>query len=208
LENAALYESQKNSKEQVKASLKEKEILLKEIHHRVKNNMQIISSLLNLQADQVKDPEDIELFYSSQRRIRTMAIVHEKLYQSKDFSSIDFGDYISDLMDYLSHSFSSHNKNINISLNCESLYLKIDSAIPCALIIQELVSNSFEHAFIEKKSGNIQISLIRDQAGFCNLTIKDDGIGVPESFNLKKTGTLGLHLVELLCQQINGSIAQ
>jgi PAS domain S-box-containing protein len=187
----------------IRNSLKEKETLIKEIHHRVKNNMQVISSLLLLQSQQIQDEKVLELYKESQMRIKSMALVHEKLYQSPDLSRIEFIGYIRSL----THVLASANRNANVQLQVETLsneiYLSIDIAIPCGLIINELVSNAYKHAFPHSRKGIIKVALnFQEKNNNYALVISDDGIGVnvPE----QKTSSLGLHLVKALTTQING----
>jgi len=188
--------------EKIKASLKEKEIMLKEIHHRVKNNLQIIISLLNLQSQKLKDETVIKTFSESRNRIYSMALVHDKLYQSEDFSNIDFSDYISTMARHLFATYVSSDK-ISLELNVQPIDLGLDIAIPCGLIINELISNALKYAFPENRKGCLNISLKDTISDHYVLIVKDDGVGLPEKFNYEETDTLGLRLVQLLCEQIN-----
>ena len=194
----------KRMEEQIKASLREKEMLLREIHHRVKNNMQLISSLLRLQSGYIKDKKYIEMLKESQNRIRSMAFIHEKLYQSKDLANIDFNGYIKNLADDL---FRSYGASISIALktDIEGVSLEIDTAIPCGLIINELVSNSLKHAFPEDREGEIKIALRRTDRNEVELVVSDDGIGIPEDLDFRNTESLGLQLVTSLAEsQLQG----
>jgi len=186
-------------------SLKEKEVLLKEIHHRVKNNLQIISSLLNLQSAYIKDKDSIELFKESQNRVRSMALIHEKLYQSKDMSQIDFSDYVSELVSNLFSSYSLNSALITLHQDIRNIMLGIDLAINLGLIINELVSNAFRHAYSGGRKGNLFISMKKDGHNF-ELIIEDDGIGFPLDIDFKKTESLGLQLIVTLVDQIGGEI--
>jgi PAS domain S-box-containing protein len=192
------------NEKQIRVSLKEKELLLKEIHHRVKNNMQIISSLLGLQSSHVKDDRDAALFEVSQHRVRSMALVHEKLYQSEGLSGIDFQDYITDLVEELHNSYYLGGR-VAIVINAKNILVDIDDAIPCSLIIHELVSNAMKHAFPDERTGNITIEFFRN-GGDNVLRIRDDGVGLPDGFDYQDTGSLGLQLVNALTQQLRGSI--
>jgi PAS domain S-box-containing protein len=194
----------KTAENQIKSSLNEKNILLKEIHHRVKNNMQIISSLLSLQTKFVNDEEALDILKESQNRVRSMAIIHEKLYQSKDISQINFGDYIQSLVYNLFYSYNANNTDIKPVYNVEDLNLNIDTAVPCGLIISELVSNSLKYAFPTKKSGEILISL-KFKDGKYQLIVRDNGVGMPE-FDVDKLDSLGLLLVFNLTEQLEGDI--
>ncbi|MBI4682149.1 MAG: HAMP domain-containing protein [Nitrospirae bacterium] len=192
-------------------SLREKEVLLKEIHHRVKNNMQVISSLLNLQARQISDKQYIELFNESRNRIASMALVHEKLYNSKDLTNIDFKDYINCLANELFSFYGISPKKILLKISSENIRLPIDTAIPCGLIINELVSNSLKYAFPEGKNGEINIILDKtsadDNDNFYNLTVSDNGIGIPGDLDIRRLKSLGLQLVITLVEhQLKGGM--
>ncbi|MCI4626971.1 MAG: PAS domain S-box protein [Candidatus Magnetoovum sp. WYHC-5] len=193
----------------LKQSLEEKNILIKEIHHRVKNNMQIISSLLGLQVMAVKDEKYKEILQESQSRIKTMALVHEKLYQSEDLIRIDFKDYISSVLVDLINTFGEHTHHIKITTDIESIFIEIDIAIPVALIINEILTNSIKHAFPDDRQGDISISIHNLN---CNndynteLIIKDNGIGLPQNINMDNLSTLGLSLVTALSQQLDAYI--
>ena len=215
IENARLYEQaqreiteRKRAETLLKGSLKEKEVLLKEIHHRVKNNMQIISSLLRLQAWRIKNKKMQEMFNVSQDRIKSMALIHEKLYQSKDLARIDFSDYTKSLVNNLVSMYRAGMEDIDIKLEMEEFYLDINTAIPLGLIINELVSNSLKHAFPDggKPKGEISISLRSDDKGRSTLLIGDNGVGLPEDLDLNKIDSLGLQLVNDLVDQIDGSL--
>ncbi|MCD1295578.1 hypothetical protein CUJ83_11265 [Methanocella sp. CWC-04] len=196
----------KADEEKIKASLKEKEVLLKEIHHRVKNNLQIVSSLLNLQSSNIKDKHYQDMFRESQNRIRSMALIHEKLYQSKDLARVDFAEYLRSLTTYLSHSYRSEASGISIVTNIDEVSLNIDSAIPWGLIINELVSNSYKHAFPDGRRGEICVEFHSN--GNCQyvLKVRDDGIGLPESLDIYNTTSLGLQLVHILAEELNCSM--
>ena len=191
---------------QIERSLKEKETLLQEIHHRVKNNMQIVSSLLRLQSQKVKDLETQEIFNACQNRINSMALIHTALYQSKNIASIDFNAYISRLMRQLILAYNHQDSSIDYSIDVQNIHLEIDKAIPCGLIVSELISNSLKHAFSSKKKGLITVRMQRDQNCKYILIIADNGIGFPEGIDFRKTGTLGLQLVTDLTAQLGGTI--
>ena len=200
--------------EQIKASLQEKETLLKEIHHRVKNNLQIISSLLRLQSRQIRDQQTLELFKESQNRVQAMALIHEKLYQSSNLAQIDFQEYIASLVGNLSRSYETCCHDVTFKINVEPVSLAIDTAIPCGLIINELVTNSLKYAFPENQAGEICISLQFGEAPLNSpldkenfiLTIRDNGIGLPQDFDFRNTSSLGLQLMCRLAKQIGGSL--
>jgi two-component sensor histidine kinase len=197
----------KQAEEKVKASLHEKNVLLREIHHRVKNNMQIISSLLRLQSRLIRDDKLIEMFMESQNRIRSMALIHEKLYQTEDFTKINFAEYIRSLTVHLFHTYRVNPNIIRMNTDVRKVFLDINKAIPCGLIINELVSNSLKHAFPDNIKGDICIRLSTDKQKKTKLTVSDDGIGMPKSVNLREPETLGLQLVSDLANQIEGKIS-
>jgi PAS domain S-box-containing protein len=193
------------AEEKIRASLKEKEVLLQEIHHRVKNNLQIISSLLNLQSGYSKDRETMEMFTDSQNRIRSMALVHEQLYQSKDLSRIDFTEYLKHLVHQLFRSYGADTRLIEFNLTAEQAFFDLERAIPCGLIINELVSNSLKHAFPGNREGKLNIDLHKDDGGH-TLTVSDNGVGMPDKVDFRNTKTLGLQVVNTLVDQLDGTI--
>ncbi len=196
----------KKAEDRLQASLQEKEVLLREIHHRVKNNMQVISSLLNLQSRQIKDPDVLEMFKESQRRIRSMALIHERLYQSSDLSRIEFSQYLRNLATHLFHSYQVDASRVKLKIEAEELHLNINTAIPCGLIINELVSNALKHGFPEGRSGELEIDLNLVVGDGYILRVKDDGVGFPEGLDFRKTETLGMQIVNTLVSQIDASI--
>ncbi len=196
----------KRTEDQIKASLLEKETLLKEIHHRVKNNLQVISSLLRLQSRQIRDQEALELFQDSQNRVQAIALIHELLYQSPNLSQINFQDYIQTLVGNLCRAYHTHQRAIIFNINVEPVELTIDTAIPCGLIINELVSNALKHAFPENQGGKICVNLLHSNRNHVILSISDNGIGLGSDFDLLNTSSLGLQLVYRLTQQLEGSI--
>lgn len=190
----------------LRASLEEKDLLLREVHHRVKNNLQVISSIFSLQAQYNDDPEILSLLADSQNRIRSMALIHEKLYQSKSLAQIDFTDYIRNLV---SNLFSSYNVSANLvrlKLDICALSLNIDTAIPCGLLINELVSNALKHAFPNERPGEIRIVLEEIPENQLHLVIRDDGIGLPDGLELQQSNSLGLRLVRALTRQLVGTM--
>jgi len=195
----------KKADEQIKKSLQEKEVLLQEIHHRVKNNMQIISSLLNLQTQYVKDELALDVLKKSQNRVNSMASIHEKLYQSNDLTHIKFDDYIQRLVSDLFYSYNIHKDQIQTVFDVEDVELNMETAVPCGIIISEIVSNSLKHAFPKGKKGEIRISL-KEHENTYELTISDDGIKFPENLDFKNTDSLGLQLTNNLVGQIDGKI--
>ena len=191
---------------QIQASLREKEVLLQEIHHRVKNNLQVISSLLDLQSQQIEESAMLEVFRESQNRVKSMALVHEKLYQSKNFAKINFAEYTESLVNYLFKAYELHSGNVTLELDIDEVVFNIDTAIPCGLIINELVSNALKYAFPEHSSGKIIISLHSERHRHFTLIIKDDGVGLPINWDFKTVRSLGLQLVKVLTKQLKGTI--
>lgn len=195
----------KKMENKIRASLKEKEMLLREIHHRVKNNMQIINSLLSLQAEYVKDDGSIELFRDTQNRVKSMAMIHEKLYQSESLARINFAEYIHSLIFEILSSYKLDSDRIEIKIDVEDIFFGIDTAIPLALITNELIINSLKHAFPNGRKGKINI-LIQPYNEKIRMIIADDGIGFPEDIDFKNTETLGLQLINNLTTQLDGEI--
>ncbi len=195
----------KLAQEQINESLKEKIVLLREVHHRVKNNLQIVSSLLNLQAGYITDKKILEVFKESQARIRSMALIHEKLYQSRDLDKINFSDYIDSLISDLLRSYRSQLNNINIRCETEQIFLEIDQAILCGLIINELISNSIKHAFKGRAQGEVVVKLLNEDDGH-RMIVQDNGIGFPENIDIENTDSLGLQLVTSLTTQMGGQL--
>ncbi len=191
---------------QLNASVREKEVLLREIHHRVKNNLQVISSLLNLQSGKMDDEATKGVLKESQNRVRSMALIHEKLYRSENLAQIDFKDYINELTAYLMHSYLGSGKAIRIDKKMEKVMIPIDLAVPCGLIINELVTNAFKYAYPNQDEGTIHLSLIRLENGVIQLIVKDDGIGMPPDFDIDQVQSLGLRLVKMLAIQIEGEL--
>lgn len=195
----------KISNENINKSLEEKEILLREIHHRIKNNMQIIISLLRLQSQNIEEKYR-ETFIDSQNKIYAMSLIHEKLYQSTNIAQINFKEYIEGIISNIVESYGSK-KKIKIEINVENIPIKIDQAMPSGLIINELITNSFKYAFPDGRHGKIQITAKLIDNNMINLSISDDGIGIPKDFNIKNTDTLGLELVTSLAEvQLHGEI--
>ena len=192
--------------EQIRSALKEKEVLLREIHHRVKNNMQIISSLLNLQSTQLRDKKDRFLFKETQNRIRSLALVHEKLYQSKNLARIDFAEYIRSLITYLWQFYMIDSETIHLHMELEEAFLDLNTAIPCGLIVNELISNILKHAFPVGRKGEARIALTHAGGNKHMLVVQDDGIGFPENVDFRKAETLGMQIVNMLVQQLDGTI--
>lgn len=190
----------------LKSSLKEKDVLIQEIHHRVKNNMQIISSLLSLQSDHVKDIRDKGLFEESKNRVRSMAIIHQKVYKSEDLTSIDFSTYIPEIVYGISNSYQI-GPNLEIEVNVDPISLNIDTAIPCGLIINELLTNSIKHAFPNGIPGKISIEFHEYKPGEITLIVRDNGVGIPENIDFRNTKSLGLQLVITLTKQLHASIS-
>lgn len=195
----------KQAIEQIKASLREKEVLLKEIHHRVKNNMQVITSLLSLQSKNIKDEQALSVFQDSQNRVKSMALIHETLYQSKDLSRIDFAEYLQKLVAHVSRSYHLRPEAVKININVDQVSLPIDMAVPCGLIINELASNSLKYAFPSDTRGEINIMFRRDDAQYV-LRVSDTGVGLPDDFDPERGKSLGMKLVRMLTGQLCGEM--
>jgi PAS domain S-box-containing protein len=195
----------KLAEDRIKSSLREKEVLLKEVHHRVKNNLQVISSILNLQSSYVKDPNTLEMLRESQDRIKSMSFIHESLYQAKDFSKINFGEYIINLSKNLLHSYRVYESQVTLGIEADTVFVNLDYAIPCGLVINELVSNAFKYAFPDGRAGRVVIRMIEEDQDIV-IEIEDNGVGLPASIDYRNTESLGLQLVCTLVDQLNGQI--
>lgn len=196
----------KEYERQLEESITEKEVLLKEVHHRVKNNMQVISSILNLQSSYISDESALGILRESQDRIKSMSFVHESLYQSKTLSEVNFAEYIQNIARNLYHSYGRPQGGINLDFNLEEIYLNLDTSIPCGLIINEVVSNSLKYAFEGREKGVIRIELGKLSDGRLKLIVSDDGIGLPADFDIENAESLGLQLVTTLVTQITGEL--
>jgi PAS domain S-box-containing protein len=210
----AIYDlsEHKRAEQQLEKSLREKEVLLREVHHRVKNNLQVISSLLGLQSEAVRNPELLQTLQDSQNRVRAMALIHEQLYQSPDLAEIDTADYVRDLVERLFGIYGSGMGRIRPSVKVADAALDLDRAIPCGLIINELVSNALQHAFpaeygiLPGEEAHVRVELAPEKAGQLLLVVADNGVGLPSDVGLENSSSLGLQLVELLTQQLGGTV--
>jgi len=198
--------SRKQIEQQIRESLEEKELLLKEIHHRVKNNMAVISSLLKLQSNHVKNKQFRAVLNDSMSRIKSMALIHEKLYRSDDLARIDFCEYIKDMVDSMYVSYGLSSNRIKLKKDVERINIGIDAAIPCGLIVNELLSNAMKHAFPDDSAGEITLSMHTINEDEVALKIMDNGIGIPEDVDFRNTGTLGMSLINTLVRQLKGTI--
>lgn len=195
----------KQALEQIKSSLHEKEVLLKEIHHRVKNNMQVITSLLSLQARTIADSHARAVFEDSQNRVKSMALIHETLYQSKDLSRINFAEYLQKLVAHVSRSYHLRPEAVKLNVKVDDVLLPIDTAVPCGLIINELASNALKYAFPSAKAGEINITFQRTEGCYV-LRVSDTGVGLPADFDPEASKSLGMKLVHMLTSQLSGEI--
>lgn len=199
----------KLAEEKLRASLAEKEVLLKEIHHRVKNNLQIVSSLLRMQSRQTTSDQVINQFREAQNRVQSMALIHEQLYQAPDLAGIDFGHYFRILTNNLFRSYGASTARIVPTVQAEGITLPIDIAIPCGLIVNELVSNVLKYAFPDQQAGQVWIQLQADSTGdrpTLTLTVADNGVGMPEGLDLNQVESLGLSIVSSLTRQLDGTL--
>jgi PAS domain S-box-containing protein len=203
----------KQAEEQLEASLQEKEALLKEVHHRVKNNLQVISSLLDLQSQRIQEPQILDVFRNSQTRVRSMALIHEKLYQSENLSKVNLADYIESLAMYLIQSYAINPDKITLQLHLEPVALNLDTAIPCGLILNELVSNALKYGFPENTGGTLWIELRclhqgipYEERNTFELIVRNDGLKLPEIPDFSTAKSLGFQLVNILVQQLRGQI--
>jgi PAS domain S-box-containing protein len=202
----------KRAEEQTQASLREKEVLLKEVHHRVKNNLQVISSLLSLQSDVIQDPQIFRVFRESQHRVRSLALVHERLYQSPDLARVNAAEYVHGLVDYLLGAYGAWAGDVRLDVQVDDVPLSIDAAICCGLIINELISNALEHAFpadgeeLAREGNAICVALRAGEGDQRTLVVGDNGVGLPPDLNWRDTPSLGLKLVSMLSQQLRGTV--
>jgi two-component system, sensor histidine kinase PdtaS len=191
----------------IRAALQEKDVLLGEIHHRVKNNLQIVASLLDLQAARVADPATRDLLRDSQNRIHSMGLIHQTLYGSKDFRSVDFAQFSEALLSALIRSYDTEPERIAIRIDVEPVRLPIDIAVPCGLVVNELITNALKHAFPGRDRGEIRIALTRQLGNEALLSVSDNGIGLPDHVDTNSTATIGLQLVGLLAAQLDGEVS-
>ena len=200
--------SRKLAEEALHASLQEKELLIREVHHRVKNNMQVMSGLLDLQARSSKDLKLTEMLNESQRRIRTMALIHEKLYESKDFSRIDLAKYVRALSQELFQAYKINPGKIDLVIQTDgAVYVDISKATPCGLILNELISNALKHAFPGDKPGKLEIIIQETKDTEVEILVRDNGLGIPDDVDIRNPQTMGLHLVNgLVTKQLDGQI--
>lgn len=196
----------KVAEEGLRASLREKEVLLRELHHRVKNNLQIISSMMYLQSERIADGEARELFIENQDRIRSMVLVHEQLYQSESLDTVEMKEYLEGLLSALSGVYVADSRVVNFSLDAGGVSLDVDQAITCGLIVNELVTNSLKHAFAGRKEGKVEIEVRSDGQSGVHLTVRDDGQGLPDGFRVEDTKSLGLKIVDRLVGKLGGSM--
>jgi PAS domain S-box-containing protein len=197
--------ARRNAEEQTRISLQEKELLLKEVHHRVKNNLHIISNLLDLQSDQIQDKQLMEIFVDSQNRIQAMALIHEQLYQAKDFGKVEFGDYIHRLVNNLSFFYGERVQSIQPVIEAEPTRINLETAISCGLLLNELVTNAFKHAFPDGRRGEVRIQLCQE-AEQLRLRVCDNGVGIPPDLDWHNSTSLGLKLVQILAKQLRASL--
>jgi two-component sensor histidine kinase len=211
--NARLYEQaqreiaeRKRTEERIVASLKEKEVLLKEIHHRVKNNLQVVSSLLSLQSRSISDERILALFQSSRMRVNAMALVHETLYRSHDLARVDLAEYIRGLADHIVAMSELLSGGAALELDVDPVQVSVDTAMPCGLLLNELILNSLKHAFRDRGEGRIRITVRSEPPGDIVMVVSDNGRGFPEGLDFRKTSSLGLQLVNTLVAQLGGTI--
>jgi PAS domain S-box-containing protein len=198
--------TRKQAEDAVRKAIAERETLLKEVHHRVKNNLQVICSLLYLQSQHVQDRNSVQLFRESQSRVRAMALVHERLYRSKDFVSLDMGEYVENLANELFRSYQRDFQDIRLVVDVKRIHLTIDAAVPCGLLLNELVSNCLKHAFQAKTKGSIKIELAPTDSGEAFLSVSDDGVGLPVGIDPCAAETFGMQLILALVDQLHGRL--
>ncbi len=196
----------KQKEERIQAALKEKDLLLGEIHHRVKNNLQIVHSLLDLQASRIDDSQIQDMLKDTQNRVRSMALIHQTLYQSNDFAKVDFRAFLDALLPTLIDSCRLDGLHITLEVAVDHKFLPINSAVPCGLLVNELVTNALKHGFQQRQHGQISVSLLAHTPGWLQLEVCDDGCGIPADIDIEQLDTLGLSLVQLISQQLMGQL--
>ncbi|MDO8904910.1 sensor histidine kinase [Hydrogenophaga sp.] len=196
----------KQNERRIQDALQQKDVLLKEVHHRVKNNLQVIHSLLDLQALTIKDEGTVGMLRDSQNRIRSMSMIHQTLYQSQDFAQVDFDQFLGGLLPRLMESYASTAGHVTIDVQAQDVQLPINEAIPCGLIVNELVSNALKHGFLGGRRGSIQVTITQREDKQIEMSISNDGHPIPDKLALNSTGSLGLQLVHLLTQQLRGEL--
>jgi len=194
------------SERQMQRSLTEKETMLKEIHHRVKNNLQVISSLLRMQAQVLHDQAASASLRESQQRIQSIALIHERLYGEGQMDQIDFGDYTKTLVNELFQAYTGLASNVTIRLNVSPVFLSANQAVPCGLILNELVTNAFKYAYPDGRKGEISVDLHETAPGFVMLTVSDEGVGLKAGLDWKNTASMGLPIIDILTKQIGGKL--
>jgi two-component sensor histidine kinase len=187
-------------------TLQEKEVLLKEIHHRVKNNLQIVSALLDLQSSHTEDKQALEMFKESRGRVKSLAQIHERLCRSQDLAHVDFAEYVRQLADDLYHAYKVSNDEIVLDVDVNVRQISIDIAIPCGLLINELMSNALKYAFVDARKGRLRVALRRISDNTNVLTVADTGAGFPPGLDFRNTTSFGLQLVNTLVEQLKGKI--
>ncbi|MFO8030402.1 MAG: histidine kinase dimerization/phosphoacceptor domain -containing protein [Cyclonatronaceae bacterium] len=207
IRNSKLRKEKRIADQKIRDSLEEKEVMLKEIHHRVKNNLAVISALLTLQSDHVQDETAKELFMESVGRIKSMALIHEKLYQSEMFARVEMGDYMRQLVKTIQETYESQPRDITVHVECDNAVLDITRAIPCGLIINELLSNVYKHAFRDSETGNVYLRLKKDEeTNECELQVMDDGVGLPKEVIDGKSSSLGYNIIRGLARQLSADL--
>ena len=201
----AYHAQSRESERQLGEALERNRLLLREVNHRVKNNLSVVVGLLHLQSAQVKDPRDADLFLEAEQRVKIMARIHELLYRSITLDRISAGEFFSGIATQLIRSY--HRPGVNLSVECGDLTLDLENVIPCGLIVNELVSNALKHAFPDDLRGTIEIGLVRDDANFLVLTVRDNGVGLPDGYDPQQSESLGLVLVTALITQLQGTLA-
>jgi two-component sensor histidine kinase len=204
--NSQLEEQVRNRTAELSRTLKEREVLLQEVHHRDKNNLQIISSLISLQARNLEHGAGRDALEECQGRIQVIALIHEKLYQSQDYANIPFSAYARALAENVFHATNASSQNVLLDLEIQDCAIAVDKAIPCGLILNELISNARRHGFCDGRSGKIRVELEKAEGHSLRLTVRDNGMGFPSGFDVAKGGSLGLQLVRMLVRQIDAKL--
>jgi PAS domain S-box-containing protein len=204
--NAELEERVQARTVELRGSLRERDILLQEVHHRVKNNLQVISSLINLQTTALEQGKNRDALEECQTRVQAIALIHEKLYQSRDYSQVEFSDYVRSLASNVFHATGMSSSEVTLELAIDDVTLGVDTAIPCGLLLNELITNALKHAFKDRRSGTVRVELTRLEGDRIRLVVMDNGVGLPDGFNMATSQSLGLQLVSTLARQLRAEL--
>jgi two-component sensor histidine kinase len=204
--NAELEQRVQDRTSELTASLREREVLLQEVHHRVKNNLQVISSLINMQVRKLTGDADRTALEECQTRVQAIALIHEQLYQSRDYANVPFSQYARILVNNVFHTMGVSHDSVKLDLAIADVAVPVDKAIPCGLLLNELITNALKHAFKDRRDGELRVELARSDRTI-RLVVADNGVGLPPDLDIRGTSSLGLRLVNTLVRQLRGALA-